>query len=65
MTVGRKNVEKKSSVQAAAVNDIMSQESLKNIILKSWTKLLRTKEMSELEGPLKPTYTGPLYKWED
>lgn len=45
MTVGRKNMEKKSSARAAAMNHKMSQESLKNITLKSWMKFLRTKEM--------------------
>lgn len=50
MTVGRKKHGKESSVRAAAMNHKMNQESLKNITFKTWMKLLRTKEMSELKG---------------
>lgn len=45
---------RKSSVRAAAMNHRMSQEMVKNIILKSWMKRLRTKDISKLKGTLNP-----------
>ena len=53
---------RKSSVRAAAVNHRMSQERVKNIILKSWMKRLRTKDISKLKGTLNPHL---LCKWRN